>query len=1185
MGRAENDENVPCSQQNIRSAPQDIDRLRFGFKKRVSRTRSVERLEQSQHEDSGFILADVAVSVRPLELAALLCGELGDPDSVLPLLRKKPGAGKYDFKERIAELTEIIKQLKAALFDQMQRQRAAGDLAVRLEAEANVQQEALGRLSTAQQSELHQLKSELMAERAKAKEQARNLQELKEDLGRSRCDQQALRHQKTAAVLRADQASACMRECEAQLAATREELAEARAAGRTQEQGRAEAERRAADYKAACRRDLDQASVLLRTQVDQASEEMARMREVAERREGEIAAELVAARDTAQQLRDHAAAVVNERDDALSTIITLRRESAALSEAEAEHRAALQVLEAQLLEKDHQLERKDADLRESLRSIKEMHQDSVQERSHARELREALDACQREQDALRQHRDREAHRANSAEAQLHDRDIALERAQQEVQEVRAGWRAHEKSASERELEACNVSQREKEAIRQQAVAETRRADLAEVGLATCQQELSQAKADLLEQERIARQAASSAEECEQACRQQRDEAAQLAAQLTSRERDLGAKLERSLGREQELGTQLSRAVEAREVAEKAQARLAQERAALAAAAEQHQEQLTAAQAQVAQRDALLQQKDADLRESMQSVKEVTQTSSEQLRAERQRAERLEGEVRQQLQVEQGLRSELTGCQQELEQGQTQLDTCSRRLSELQVELQAAETERDRLQEAEADSQALERAQREQLAAALEQLGTASAAAAEQSVLSEESRQRAEHLSQQKHMLEVEFHSYKEHHGTSNQQQMVAIAELKLTVDKLSNQIEAQQVDLAKELGNNVQQLQQISKLESQLSASEIRRRELHNAIQELKGNIRVFCRVKPTCETAALQQPEANKLTLAHGSESHAFSFDRVFGATSTQEEIFGEVAGLVQSALDGYKVSIFAYGQTGSGKTYTIQGTPERGSWGLIPRALARIFEASETMRAEGWTWSLQASFLEVYNETLRDLLTSQASPSQSHVIKHNDAWGSLVTNVTCVDVLSLDQINSLMAKAARQRAVGATEMNAVSSRSHSVFSLYLHGTNRELGIEHHGALHLVDLAGSERLDKSGATGERLKETQNINRSLSSLADVFQAKAEGRPHVPFRNSKLTYLMEPCLSGNGKTLMMVTVDPEEGNAHETLCSLRFATQVSQCDTGGKPKRSIKAMGSTPALTACPSHPALGSKRR
>jgi len=211
----------------------------------------------------------------------------------------------------------------------------------------------------------------------------------------------------------------------------------------------------------------------------------------------------------------------------------------------------------------------------------------------------------------------------------------------------------------------------------------------------------------------------------------------------------------------------------------------------------------------------------------------------------------------------------------------------------------------------------------------------------------------------------------------------------------------------------------------------------------------------------------------------------------------------------------------------------------------------------------------MEVYNETLRDLLRGSgdaaAGPTDGYVIAQHEHWGTMVAGMSCIEVDSIDKINSLMARAAKQRAVGATDVHAISSRSHLVFGLYIRGVNQLLDSEVHGALHLVDLAGSERLDKSGSTGERLKETRNINRSLSSLADVFAAKAEGRGHVPFRNSKLTHLLEPCLSGQGKTLMLVSVAPEQRNAHETLCSLRFAKQVSQCNTGGKPRRSVKSL--------------------
>jgi len=118
---------------------------------------------------------------------------------------------------------------------------------------------------------------------------------------------------------------------------------------------------------------------------------------------------------------------------------------------------------------------------------------------------------------------------------------------------------------------------------------------------------------------------------------------------------------------------------------------------------------------------------------------------------------------------------------------------------------------------------------------------------------------------------------------------------------------------------------------------------------------------------------------------------------------------------------------------------------------------------------------------------------------------------------------------------------------------------------------LHLVDLAGSERLERSGSQGERLKETQNINKSLSSLAHVISAKLEGRAHVPYRNSKLTHLMEPCLSGQGKTLMLVNVQADQDSTHETLCSLRFARQVSQCNTGGRARRSVRSLVDVPQL--------------
>jgi len=239
-------------------------------------------------------------------------------------------------------------------------------------------------------------------------------------------------------------------------------------------------------------------------------------------------------------------------------------------------------------------------------------------------------------------------------------------------------------------------------------------------------------------------------------------------------------------------------------------------------------------------------------------------------------------------------------------------------------------------------------------------------------------------------------------------------------------------------------------------------------------------------------------------------------------------------------------------------------------------IFRAAGEQRQRGWDWKVKVSVMEVYNESLRDLLRGSgdaaAGPTDGHVITQHPDWGVMVTGMSCIEVDSIDRMKTLMARATRQRSVGATDANETSSRSHLVFSLYLDGTNQLLDLQVHGALHFVDLSGSERLDKSGSTGERLKETKNINRSLSSLADVFAAKAEGRAHVPFRNSKLTYLMEPCLSGQGKTLMLVGVQAERENTHETLCSLRFARQVSQCNTCGRPRRSVKNLSPPPVIS-------------
>jgi kinesin family protein C1 len=314
-----------------------------------------------------------------------------------------------------------------------------------------------------------------------------------------------------------------------------------------------------------------------------------------------------------------------------------------------------------------------------------------------------------------------------------------------------------------------------------------------------------------------------------------------------------------------------------------------------------------------------------------------------------------------------------------------------------------------------------------------------------------------------------------------------------------------------------------------LRAEESLRRKLHNQIQELKGNIRVFCRVRPTleveCEEAATikfpDQSEESKEIVVAGAEQksslgnvttaqHAFAFDRVFGPGSANAEVFEEISQLIQSSIDGYNVCIFAYGQTGSGKTFTM-GSKD----GMIPLSVRQIYDATKELEEKGWTYSMTGSFIEVYNENVNDLLGhAEDFDKKKHEIRHDSQ--KLKTTITDVNVLPLDSpeaVIDVLRQADRNRTVAATKANQRSSRSHSVFILYLVGENSITGERSEGTLNLVDLAGSERLAHSQAEGQRLKETQNINKSLSCLGDVIGALGRGDGgHVPYRNSKVRVL-------------------------------------------------------------------------
>ncbi|KAJ6367603.1 hypothetical protein OIU78_000214 [Salix suchowensis] len=378
--------------------------------------------------------------------------------------------------------------------------------------------------------------------------------------------------------------------------------------------------------------------------------------------------------------------------------------------------------------------------------------------------------------------------------------------------------------------------------------------------------------------------------------------------------------------------------------------------------------------------------------------------------------------------------------------------------------------------------------------------------------------------------------------------------------------------------------ERLAETEYQLVEGEKLRKKLHNTILELKGNIRVFCRVRPVLpddvagsEPAVISYPTSTEAlgrgidVIQSAGQKYPFNFDKVFNHDASQQEVFVEISQLVQSALDGYKVCIFAYGQTGSGKTYTMMGRPEAPDQkGLIPRSLEQIFQTSQSLIAQGWKYKMQASMLEIYNETIRDLLSTNKSngaengaPGKQYTIKHDANGNTHVTDLTVVDVCRIEEISSLLQQAAQSRSVGKTQMNEQSSRSHFVFTLRISGVNEGTEQQVQGVLNLIDLAGSERLSRSGATGDRLKETQAINRSLSSLSDVIFALAKKEDHVPFRNSKLTYLLQPCLGGDSKTLMFVNISPDPASVGESLCSLRFAARVNACEIG-IPRRQMTA---------------------
>ncbi|CAB9527007.1 Kinesin-like protein [Seminavis robusta] len=390
-----------------------------------------------------------------------------------------------------------------------------------------------------------------------------------------------------------------------------------------------------------------------------------------------------------------------------------------------------------------------------------------------------------------------------------------------------------------------------------------------------------------------------------------------------------------------------------------------------------------------------------------------------------------------------------------------------------------------------------------------------------------------------------------------------------------------------------------------LQRSDQIRVELHNKVTQLSGNIRVFVRVRPsipgedeklkkaleektktqrktkvqpsnespfnfpgqleeneskesedlTKRVIEIKEPAKDRGGLSDRRKVWRYPFDNVYSPSSAQEDVWEGVAPLIQSAIDGFPVCIFAYGQTGSGKTHTMLGEP--GNEGVICRAVNKMFAAKRELEefSRGTTEvDMSVELLEIYNEQVRDLLVPNAGPNGRECtlkITSNEVVGNIR-----VPADSEEQVMKVLALAQSRRCVKATNSNAESSRSHMVFTLHFNVAMKN-GIKRSGRLNICDLAGSERLGKSGANtvvkGDLMKETKAINSSLSVLSNVIEKLQAGSSSIPYRESKLTFLLQNSLGGNSKTLAIVCCNPHAAHFHESLCSIRFAEKVNKVE--------------------------------
>lgn len=339
------------------------------------------------------------------------------------------------------------------------------------------------------------------------------------------------------------------------------------------------------------------------------------------------------------------------------------------------------------------------------------------------------------------------------------------------------------------------------------------------------------------------------------------------------------------------------------------------------------------------------------------------------------------------------------------------------------------------------------------------------------------------------------------------------------------------------------------------------------------NNIKVCVRVRPFVpreerETCVIKMPNKNEVLIDQGDSVKRFQFDRAYWSHQPSDPTFASQQTLMYelgndiliNAMQGFNNCLLAYGQTGSGKTHSVLGG-EGESRGLLPRVLESLFEKLDIAVDDGWSFSCKASYLEIYNENVHDLLMPNNERGKPLQVHHNPKIGVYVPEITECVVKNYTEVEKLIRFGQKSRMVAATNMNNASSRSHCIFTFHLEKEKDTGALQDiaRAQVNLVDLAGSERQSMSRCEGERLREGAMINQSLSALAAVINKLASNsgkasQEFVPFRNSKLTMLLQESLSGNSKTVLIAAISPAKSNEEASLSTLRFAQTCKKITT-------------------------------